>query len=481
MVATLVSAEGEALDLGSLGPGEVQFIEIPQLPIGVQRLVLTAKGSGGHEGAVGELELVVREPRPWTAGTSPQGAFIVDVDPPTATLEQLWEGKVDIQVHGPAGRVVVCTLYMSARDAQRAQVCKKLPSLRMPVPPSVWRGQFDRHFRRAPDVQNAYDDARICRVEFNAEELGAFEFTCERETLSLRWVVRRDGHRQTVRLLDDGGEDTTIQAARWPFETPDASERLDPSLFSGRFEASASGGMYVAIRGEFTAAVIVPPVVRGLAELRCNPQIRDRQRSPDKASRAIGLITLWSSARITGDLLSSSRQRDVLLALARHLFFVLGGDAWERAEVIMAAGDRGLHELKRAVFTKRWEAGLSAALMLEYPTLALATNDARVARLTSLARSFLALPRPPATATRSPGVKRSALSDSDWLCEFALRLASDPGGTASWAGDSMEVGLRRLSEMPTLARAARFLVLTVDRHQQNQGPVEGLYAGWDWT
>src|SRR5579875_2337121 len=76
----------------------------------------------------------------------------------------------------------------------------------------------------------------------------------------------------------------------------------------------------------------------------------------------------------------------------------------------------------------------------------------------------------------------SAAKDSDarWRSEFALRLSSDVGGVGAGAGGWLCSGLTRLMESPTLARAARFFVLSIDRQRQSQaGPAE-LYAGWEW-
>jgi hypothetical protein len=91
------------------------------------------------------------------------------------------------------------------------------------------------------------------------------------------------------------------------------------------------------------------------------------------------------------------------------------------------------------------------------------------------------LPPPSARETRSPGVRRIPMGGSDWLCEFALRLASGPAGAASWAGSRVGEGIGRLLDRPILARAARFLVLAVDHHLQAQRSLDALYAGWEWS
>ena len=69
----------------------------------------------------------------------------------------------------------------------------------------------------------------------------------------------------------------------------------------------------------------------------------------------------------------------------------------------------------------------------------------------------------------------------EWLAEFALRLASNPVGLVTWAGEDLKAGLSRLFEVSVLARAARFFVLVVDRHlQSSSAQVKHWYAGWEW-
>jgi hypothetical protein len=243
-----------------------------------------------------------------------------------------------------------------------------------------------------------------------------------------------------------------------------------------------SGGLFVARCAHSVAAVIVPPAVRGLGDLGCNPTVSDRTRSPDAAERTLRRIELWAHARLTGNFLSARRQRDVIKVFARHLFYVLGGEAWERAETSNVHGDAAIRELKRAVTNKHEETVLAAALAADFPALVNSSPYERTTRFIELARKFLHLVPRGSAATPSLGSSAGRGPDSpDWLCEFAIRLASEPAVAAAWAASSCSVGLSRLFETPTLARAARFLVLAVEREIQ-KGPNTngGLYAGWDW-
>jgi hypothetical protein len=71
--------------------------------------------------------------------------------------------------------------------------------------------------------------------------------------------------------------------------------------------------------------------------------------------------------------------------------------------------------------------------------------------------------------------------EPEWLVELALRLASDPSEVVEWAGQNVHFGLMRLLELPTLARAARFLVIATDHYLKSRAESGDLYASWKWT
>ena len=485
LLVSMGDTPGTSLELTPITPGEEVFVELPQLPVGLHRVhVSTRQYALGESEPLGDLDVVmrIREARPWSPGISPHGPLIVQMDPSSPTLEQLWEGRVEVALHGPDGRQVKCKVSLFERDAERATVSRQLPPLGLPVTPTGWRGHFEGQFRKLKDAENAYDTARICEIEFKADELGAFNVRCEREFTPVRWSVRRDGQGYVARLLDDSGDLAQPAVSRYTFESPCGEERLDHAL---AYKVPSVGGLYVVRRGNFTASIIIPPEVHSLADLSCDPQVEERERSLDAVVRLLKLAVLWRHARLSGNLLSSLRQRDVLLALTCHMFLILGGENWKQAESSARESGRGVLELKRAISKRREEAGLATVLAQEYASLVTATCDERVGRLTSLAIRFLSMPSATILVDRigSTLIRRRPerdANDSHWLCELALRLASDPASAETWAGKNLQTGIAWLLENPTLARAARFLVIVIDRHLRQNATLGQLYAGWEW-
>jgi hypothetical protein len=471
LVISMPASTELSLELTSVSPGEPIFVELPELPIGVHTVrVSTRRGPTAEAEPLGDLDVVmrIREARPWSPGVTPNGPLLVQMDPVAPTLEQLWEGRVHVTLQGPAGRNVKCQASLFQEDANAAKFVKWLPPVALPATADGWRAHFQRHFRETPGAQNAYDAARVCELEFRAEELGAFIVRCEREFTPLRWVMRRQGLSNVVRLIDDSGSATRPALARLTFEAPSVEEPLEAA---SQYEVPTGGGLYVARVGGFTAAVIVPPAIRGFADLRCVPLVVGRVRSVESVLRALGLARLWGRARLPGDLLSQIRQRDVMLALARHISQLLCGENWAKAEVAMGDEPDGLADLQRAVSRRHEEVEIGSALGRQYAVLATAPREERIRLVAGLGARFLALGRTPASA-----------GNPEWLAELALRLASDPAEVQTWAGQEFLASLTRLlEELPTLARAARFLVVATDRQLQSRSSAGELYAGWGWT
>jgi hypothetical protein len=478
---------GQVLEITPIAPGESIFVELPKLPVGMHTVRIGARGGPATDAEVlGALDVVVRirEARPWTPGVSPRGPLVIQMDPTAPTVEQLWEGRVEVTIRGPAGRSVKCRVALFEKDGGAVTVVKQLPPIALPVTCEDWRVHFDKHFRGMKEAQVAYDTARICELEFKADELGAFTVRCEREFTPLRWALRRRGQKHGLRLLDDSGGAGAPAVTRFAFETPSVEERLE---LASEYEVPTAGGLCVARTGEFTAAIIVPPFIRGLADLQCIPRVDGGgERSVESVIGALELARLWGHARLSGDVFSATRQRTVLRALTQHTFRIIGGENWAQAELAVHGRDDGMSNLKRAVSKRREEIDGVAALAVDCAGLATAERQRSVEHLAALGARFLSFPSPAVIPRSIPGgatiIRRTpSAADRVWLAEFALRLASDPGEVESWAGQGLRAGVERLLKGPAFARAARFLVIATDHHLESRAAMDELYAGWKWA
>lgn len=476
-----VSVDVERLDIDAAAPGATIFIELPPLPLGVHRVHVRARA--GDEEAEGELQAVAREPRAWDPASGDTGPLGVELEPPSATLEQLWDGVAEVGLSGPAGREVVCTVTLRAGGADtEALVSKRLPPLRLPVQPADWRAQFARCFQGVHSTQEEYDAARACDIEFSADELGSVRVHIEREYAPLRWNISRDGHQYVLQLSNETSDAAPPRVGRIACEAPDVEEHLDSVP---RFAVPASGGLYVARKGEFCTAVVVAPAVRGLDGLRCSPRLQARPRSPGGVLMTLRYVALWGAARPAGTLLATARRHDVLRAFTEQLSSLIGGDRWARAERVVVASRAAQEELHRHI-SEGDERAFSAFVAAQQPRVAGMTLEQRVALLADGAHRLLRLPELRTTAVEVGGGirvqrRRDNPEHPSWLSEFALRMASDPATVPSWAGQHTERGLKNLLAVPALFRGARYMVLTMSGGAVPGSGMTCLYPGWRWS
>lgn len=497
----LTGVPGETLELKPEAVGRPIFVQLPQLPVGLYRLEVSERATpeGDYEG-VGGLDILVREPRPWAPGVSQQGALLFLVDPTTPTLEQLWDGQVGVDIIAPEGRRVSCEITLRNRAADKLLLSKQLPALTPPVSSAAWRSYIADQLRKA-DVLRCLEDADTCELRFNAEELGRFELKCEREFKPLRWVVEKlaDGHRLTLTDEADAQEHPEIKF--YAFTEPDRPTVLQADVDARAITAPRAGGLFVARAGSLSCAVVVPQggqqTIRTPEDLRgivFETKFTRRDATVQNIKSALELFDLWSESRTTGDLLAEWARHKVLRDHLIEIFGMFGGRNWRDAELsfqknpaaqgsltklggALLDGSQGIHRTRTVV---REEQIFADLIIQEYGKVKDEEPEAHARRLASLAEELLR-GRPLSRQVHGQRV-RAVSKPAYWQAEFALRLASAPGGVVTFADNWFDDGLRRLLEIPVLARAARYIVLAVDQHFAANGskPYTSLYRGWEW-
>ena len=424
LVVSMNSGLQLPLELKPIRAGQTVFVELPQLPVGLHKVRVSTRDQAGAIEPLGDLDVMmrIREARPWTPTASPHGPLLVEADPPNPTLEQLWEGRAAIAISGPRGRQLRCRASLNEADGAPPLQSIQLPPLPLPVDEERWEEFFDQHFRRRPQVQAAYDEARLCTLDFVAEELGAFSLRCPRDFAPLRWALRRVGGEFRLRLMDDSGEASVAAVSRYEYETPATEERLS---LSAPYVTAASGGLYVATHGEFTAGVIVPPTVKTLADLKCVPAIQSSVRSSDSVIRLVAVYRLWALARVSGDVVSSLRQRTILHAILTAAFRLFCGDAWARAESSFAGSNGDLSQLIRLVSPRAGNDAFVRAFESELDQFAAASPRERTMMLTTLVQRFKVVTAETSrTHANGPAPRQAlALEDVASLVEVAVRAS----------------------------------------------------------
>ena len=167
------------------------------------------------------------------------------------------------------------------------------------------------------------------------------------------------------------------------------------------------------------------------------------------------------------------------------MFRIIGGEKWYEVENLYQDRKCKLIDLKENISRRSNEDGFALFLAKNYVSLVNATSINRIGQLASVAVKFLHLNSVPSvrTVVSKRVIRKRTVKSAEnvsWLCQLALRLACAPATTETWAGDELRTGIERLLHEPTLARAARFLVIAID-HQVGSSAITGKpYSGWEW-
>ena len=460
----------------TLEAGTSTFLELTDLAIGKHTLNFSGDAAGGKDIA-GSVELLVREPRSWHPEGTIQGSLDVWVDPQTPTLEQLWEGNAYVEAKGPRGWDFSIELQMFDRlDAPALAQFRQIAKL--PLDANDWK-QFWASVGATKDVQNAYDEASYCQIDFDAGDLGRVGILCEREFRPIRWksVANRGGARLSL-LHDESASDLLTVEYYDPVRPCEASQ-IETEPFLEREGRVCRGGLYVAKANEQKASIVFPREVRTLGDLQVRPET-PRIHNASGVQRLIRTAEVWRESNVTGNVSSSLDKQKVLQALTDAISSYFCGPQWRSAESrFRQSGDlerfadeldaeslvRGLPDAIRRICRElSHDRRQIQAILVRSLAPYFVPNELRVLRNYSL-RNRVGVARGP-----------------QWFAHFALRLASDPPAAALWATNELAPALAQLEGLPLTARAARFMVLAVNQESSiAQEAGSNVGDGWTWN
>lgn len=436
------------------------FVQFPPLRAGVYQMVVTAHPTNSaYAIEQGELEVTIRDPLPLGAHSRPRNALFVSIEPSEATLEDLWEGRATIQAFGPPSRDIKCHISLFVKRRVKSAYEVTIPIATLPMSPMAWSSSFERFCRRKPSFENAYLGASYCELIFDGGDLGFYRFTFEREFTPLRWGVSRTHDGYAITLFDDVESQSAIDVYRYDFSSPDRKRRLNTSQLTKAKSGQVIPGLYVARAGEHLAVIVVPPgSLEGLKEV--SPRFQQRDHTPQEVKSLLDLIDIWGSANLAGNIFARVVWKRVLRDLVQQIAGLMGGTPWYKAELAFSRkrDQRTLENLAHEIPSLHQGQGWDDALLADLDLLSESNIDVRLDKFVAIT------------------------GDTMEICDFALRLASDPVGLQKRSGERFNILLNDLRYRTTIARAARFLVVAIsDRLQAALTEDKLLYVGWRWN
>jgi hypothetical protein len=462
-----------SIRMNAVPAGPLTYLALEGAEPGPHRLRFVASEKPEDEAdELGTLNVMISHPSRWVPGISEQGALIVTVDPPNPSMEDLWEGRTSIEVHGPATHPLsVAVTLFKGHPREPLPYEKRIGPFPLPLDANAWQKLLMTQIRL--DERLDYDMADCCTIGFSNNELGSHAICCERDFTPLRWLVREKRGQHRVQLIDDSGREEHPSTSFYEFLIPDrAVERSYDDLTSGG-NVPLGGGMFAASYADVATAIVVAPGFRTLPELsawyNARPVPYANSRDERNIAELVTVTGLWAGSRLSGRLAGFvlPMRRRIIEGLASRLFALICGPNWAQLEgrlLSQGLSDDLLEQMQIAVHHKLPGQQVARTLRSALARLAKLPCVERAAYLGSILHEPAGDEFPQGTA------------------EFVLLLASSPAALASpRAGLSITEGLQVLLERPWVARAGRFLVLALSR-AMGEGELEDnvLYRGWSW-
>jgi hypothetical protein len=439
------------------------FVRIPPLPVGRHTLAVKAqRGANAYPiptspPAEGIVTLEVREPEPWIPGTTSHTGLAVTFDPYEPSLDTFWEGETSVNVLGPEGHNVTCAITLV--NTKGAEILsEQIGTFNLPITAADWSKKFSQFVR---DERRAwtYLEAASGRFIIRGEELGVYTLRLERDTKPVRWVCRSVHRATTVRLIDDTGSDVTATCRFFSLRSPAVPINLDTGAVLRGYAVQSPGGLFVAQHGEFLDAIVIsaPQIERSLQRLGIEPDLRIVDVPSFQVEQMLDLLRLWLQARVVGPL-AGIRRGHVITRLANRLYARLCGSKWADAEAAFISNPKSafaLQQLERSVGGLQ---GFPVILQREHERMAAGMG--------------------PGTQWYTEVAQRYEVCSKKPLCEFALRLASQPDQLLALPRAEFEGLLSQLHANSALLRGARLLALLSAANDQNA--TANTLPRWKW-
>lgn len=458
------------------------IINLPQFPVGSYKF--TVSGKKLHQSQyeiLGNAEINIREPRTRQAATTNQNALLLFTDPFRPTFEQLFAGKVRFDFWTPPDTKVDFYLTLLDKNSEHDRPFrKKLCELTLPdesgkINSNIFEALQDKQ------ILSRSEDAHACFLEFETGEFGTVQINFEREFLPLKWIVRADNKNQIyLKLSDYSDSGEIVSVVKYDFDFPDQRKTVPYSeVHELGFPIPEGGGLYIAQTSQIKQGIIIlrrmaQSSFKSFTEIKQNdgfkPVFLKHARNTQTLSALIKLYTLWTTSASAGSAFKKSDINVVSNALLLEIVSLIDNNhGWKKAETQYCSGKVGSDfYLHKAVSSKP---SLLEKLSKVCESRHWYSVDEWVDRLVFALGDEI--PEERTKVHKIGKISHIKVTSRDWFAEFALRLCSRPDTLQEWADKRYELGLEKMLLYPTIARAARYIVLRLNKEKR-------IFYNWDW-
>lgn len=320
---------------GMTGP---TWLQLSPLPSGQHFMAIEVKSRASENYAKAnkssELVLDVRDPLGFEDTVNQRGGLLAIPMPADASVEDLEQGRLSIDLFGPAGRKIELCLEIAGPEPTLAH----LLNVELPATVSDLRGKLSEEAQELLGVSGS------CRVVARADELGAFILPLERASRPVRWLPIRTKHTIALRLIDEAGLGNGAACQLASLDRPSAAQLLMYEDCVEGIDVAPPGGLYVVTgKGRMDAIVVSMPNRQRWGDIASqigfSPTMDGYATSASSIEQDVQLLTLWSKARVFGPL-GTARRGKVVRTMRDALTGLVCGASWLRAEATYDASYR---------------------------------------------------------------------------------------------------------------------------------------------
>jgi hypothetical protein len=426
------------------------WLQLPCLPPGQHTLTVEVKGGGNGHAATeiihGEVLLEVRDPLGMVEAINQRGGLMAIPTPADATLDDLEQGRLTLDLFGPRAREVKVRLEIAGSDHVDTQIGK----FDLPVAlTELWS-------TLRSEAQDLLGVSSSCKLVVDVEEIGSFALPLERISRPVRWLPKQSKQSISLRLIDEAGLGTHAVCQMAPLDAPNRPLSLDYEDCVDGIDVQAPGGLYVVTgKGRMDAVIVSLPSQQrwnDLASLReFTPSLDGFAASAGDLNDDIQLLKLWAKARAVGPL-GTARKKQALRAMRDALTKLVCGAAWLHAEAVFERSNQNgdaIADLGENITAIPAHRSFAAKLRMSHNEAIEKSPAEIVSWLLPIANAF------------------GVCNDKN-LVEGALRFFTDPAGFAARSTDVVK-DVRELAAQEELVRGVRYLQILL----------EG--KSWDWN
>lgn len=432
---------------GIRGPS---WLQLPCLSPGQHTLTLEMKsdtnGFAAGDMSRGEILLEIRDPLGMEETVNQHGGLMAIPSPADATLDDLEQGRLTIDLLGPRAREVKVRIEVMRQEDFDAPIGKfELPTTLT----NIWA-------RLEEGAQELLGISPACRLIADADEVGSFVLPLDRVSRPVRWLPTQSKQAISLRLIDEAGVGSHADCRMAPLNTPNRPQSLDYDACVEGIDVEAPGGLYVIVgKGRMDAVIASLPSHQRWSDLaslqRFTPTLDGFAASANTLKDDVQLLTLWAKARAVGPL-GTTRQKQVLCAMHDAMTKLVCGPAWLRAEATFnrsVQSEDAIADLGENITTVPSHRSFAAKLRMSHKEVLEKSPAEVVSWLLKISNAF-------------------GVCNNRSIIERALRFFTAPTVFATKSTD-IEKDVRELATNWELVRGVRYLQILL----------EG--KSWDWS